>query len=266
MEKEKKHIGIKILFIFIIILVLIILYGRYINPYGFKVKEIAITNNLLPSSYNGLKIAQFSDLFYNEETDLDNITKELNKLNADIIIFTGDLFNHKPSDKEIETVTKYLNELNCRLKKIAILGDNDLKYLDTIKDIYANTDFILLDNENTLLYYENSTPINFIGITDNVDENLYSNDYLNITLIHQPDLVTKINKPSLVFAGHSLGGQIKIPFIGGLIKKEGAKTYLDSHYKINDKDLYISNGLGNEKITFRLFNTPSINLYRLYNK
>ena len=41
--------------------------------------------------------------------------------------------------------------------------------------------------------------------------------------------------------------------------------YTNSYYDINNTKFYISNGLGTENISFRLFNKPSINLYRLSN-
>ena len=269
MEKEKKHIIFKILIILILLIVLFILYGRYINPYQFKVIETPIKNNLLPASYNGFKIVHFSDLHYKrtiDENDLKNIVNEINKLKADVVVFTGDLFDSKPTKDDIKVVTKYFKKINCKLKKMAVIGDYDQKYLDEYKDILNNSDFVLLDNNNSLIYYKNNIPLNFIGFTKKINNELYIKDYLNITLIHKPDLVKNINEASIVLAGHSLGGQIRLPFIGGLIKKDGAKTYLDSYYKIDNTNLYISNGLGTEKVSFRTFNTPSITLYRLYNK
>ena len=46
-------------------------------------------------------------------------------------------------------------------------------------------------------------------------------------------------------------------------KKEGAKTYIDTFYEIEDSKMYVSNGLGTEKYPVRTMNTPSINIYRL---
>ena len=54
--------------------------------------------------------------------------------------------------------------------------------------------------------------------------------------------------------------------IGAIILPDGAKKYYDSHYKIENSDLYISNGLGVSNYNFRLFNTPSYNIYRLVEK
>lgn len=268
---KKSHVFIKILIILIIIIVLIILYGRYINTKGLKVKETPIYNETLPSAYNGLKIAHFSDVHYGRTTneeDLEKVINAINEYKPDIIIFTGDLFDsNKISEKEQESVTKALESLEANLFKLAVIGDYDTKYLETYKEILNDSEFILLDNENKLIYHNSNEPLNFIGITE-VDEktsDLYTDNF-NITLMHKPDNITKLEHSTLVFAGHSLGGQVVIPFIGGIIKQDGANTYLDEHYTVNDKELYISNGIGTQKYSFRLFNKPSITLYRLYSK
>lgn len=271
MKKESKHIGIKILFSFIIVIVCFYLYGRFINPYSFKVKEIAIIDNKLNSDYNGLKIIHFSDLHYGRTTNINTLkklVKEINELKPDIVIFTGDIFDNKNiSNKDNEIITEYLSNIEAKLFKFACLGDYDLKNENTIKGILENSNFILLDNTSELVYYESSTPINFIGLTneDNINE-LYNNDYFNITIMHEPDLVKKLENTSIAFAGHSLGGQFRIPFIGGIRKKEGAETYTEVYHKVNNTKLYISNGIGTEDISLRFFNTPSITLYRLYSE
>lgn len=269
MDKESKHTGVKILFVLIIIIFCFYLYGRFINPSSFKVLEIAITDNNLNNDYNGLKIVQISDLHYNRTTNEDTLKKivnETNKLNPDLIIFTGDIFDNKNiSTKDGETLIKYLSDLKAKLFKFACLGDYDLRNVTTIKSILENSNFIVLDNASKLIYYNSSTPINIIGITntDNISE-LYNNDYYNITIMHKPDLIKDINNTNLAFAGHSLGGQFRIPFIGGVRKKSGANTYYEEFYQVNKAKLYISNGIGTEDISMRTFNSPSITLYRLY--
>lgn len=269
MTEEKRHTGIKILFIFIFIIVCFYLYGRFINPYSLKTKEVAIIDNKLSSDYNGLKIVQFSDLHYGRTTNEDTLkilVKKINELKPDIIVFTGDIFDNKNiSNKEKEKLTKYLTEIEANIFKFACLGDYDLKNENLIKGILEKSNFTVLDNKSQLVYYESSTPINFIGLTntDNINE-LYDNEYFNITIMHKPDLVKKLKNTTIAFAGHSLGGQFRIPLIGGIRKKDGAETYIESYYKINNTKLYISNGIGTENISLRFFNAPSITLYRLY--
>ncbi len=266
----KPRKGIKIIFFLVVICVVIFLYGRYLNTSGLIVYEQAIYNEVLPKNYNGLKIAHFSDLHYGRTTTQENLKKvvtEINNLNADIVIFTGDLFDNQENDKKtIKLVTESLTKIKAKLFKFAIMGDYDELYLNTYEDILKNSNFILLDNEIKKVYYNSTTPINIIGLTNNNNyEKLYNDKEFNITLIHKPDLGATINKSNLTFAGHSLGGQIKIPFLDGIRKIEGASTYINSYYKINNNDLYISNGIGTQDISIRLFNKPSITLYRLYN-
>ena len=100
-------------------------------------------------------------------------------------------------------------------------------------------------------------------------------DYLNsfesggpiykILLLHEPDAIDdlSVNPFDLILAGHSHAGQVRLPFIGAVILPEGAQKYYDSHYKIENSDLYVSNGLGVSNYNFRLFNTPSYSVYRL---
>ena len=73
-------------------------------------------------------------------------------------------------------------------------------------------------------------------------------------------------KPDLILAGHSLKGQIIIPFFGGLLKKDGANKYTSDYYKHNNTLMYVSGGIGTETISMRLFNTPEINLYTFKSK
>lgn len=269
-KKIKTRLWIKILLIIIILLLALFLYSRFWNTKGLKVKEIAIYDKNLNSNYNGLKIAHFSDIHYGRTThekDLNQVVENLNELNPDIIIFTGDLFDSKNiNGKDKETVTKALNKLEARLFKFAVIGDYDELYLDTYKEILEKSNFILLDNEAKLVYDNNDIPINFIGITNEQEtDDLYS-EYFNITLMHKPDMIKNLQKTNIAFAGHSLGGQLVIPFIGGIVKQDGAKTYIHSYYKIDNRQLYISNGVGTQNFSFRLFNKPSISLYRLYQK
>lgn len=268
--KYKTKIQIKILLFLIIFIGITYFYARYINTTGLNVEEIAIISSDMDSAYNGFKIVQFSDIHYGRTTledELSNVITKINELNPDIIVFTGDMFDYNNlSAKDIELMTNYFNKLEARLFKFAIIGDYDETYLETYKTILSNSNFILLDNTSKLVYDNSSTPINFIGLTNTNDISaLYDNNYFSITLTHEPDNVKNINNSDIILAGHSLGGQIKIPFIDGIIKKDGAETYLNSYYEVNDQKLYISNGIGTENFNFRLFNKPSITLYRLYN-
>ena len=105
---------------------------------------------------------------------------------------------------------------------------------------------------------------------NNFDENILTNEEeitpsFTIGLLHKPDEFEKLKNYDIdvIFAGHSLGGQIRLPYLRGFIKFNGSKKYTEEHYNLDKTDLYVSYGIGTDNIPIRLFNHPSINLYRL---
>lgn len=267
----------KVIIVIVVILLSLFLYSRFINTNGFKIVENTISITNIPDAFQDFKIVQFSDLLINSTknvNDLENIVNQINEMKPDIIVFTGDLIyrDYNISEEEIENIKVNLKKLDCTLYKYAIIGDNDAESVDLYKEIINDSGFILLDNQSSYIFYKDVTPIKITGITDinNVDNALYIADELetfyNIALTHEPDNIDILaNKDiDLVLAGHSLLGQIRVPFWGGILKKDGANKYLDDNYTTNNTQLFVSGGLGTDNnIPFRLFNKPQINLYRL---
>lgn len=271
----------KIILIGIFIIILFIMYISLIGTKVIETKEYKVESTILPSSFHGIKIVQFSDIHYGttiNKKQLDIIVTKINNLKPDIIIFTGDLIdkNITSTDNIKKELIDSLSKLECSLYKYAIYGNEDYTNKD-YKEIITTANFTLLDNESTLLYYKDTTPIlitgynsqdtspNYTIITNLVNE-INTSKFYKIVLSHEPDSIDNfiIYKPNLVLSGHSLGGLIELPFIKPLFLNKGSKNYYKDYYKINDTDFYISNGLGTSGINARFNNHPSISLYRLY--
>ncbi len=273
-KENKSHIFIYIL----LIIGLIIIYSRYIATTGIQIKEYSVINNKIPKSFKGFKVVHFSDLKYGSTTNqkyLKKLVNKINELNPDIIIFTGDLItsNYKLTDNDKKSIIENLNKLDPKIDIYSIRGDNDIN--ETYNSIITQTKIIEINNLNKLIYYKGDTPIMLIGLDDSINGNqsldmafnYEENNYYKILITHEPDTYEKIKDKNidLFLAGHSLNGQIRLPFIGSVYTPTGAKKYYDSKYKIDNTEIYISNGLGTSKIPYRLNNRPSINLYRFYN-
>lgn len=280
-EKKEHPLLKKILLIIASIIILVILYSTLIGTRIIDINEYKVESNQLPDSFHGIKIVHFSDIHYGttiNKKQLDNIVEKINNLKPDIIFFTGDLIdkNIKLDKETTNEIIESLNKLECTLYKYAIYGDEDLNN-NSYKDIITKSNFTLLENTSTLLYYKNQTPIEITGynpiitspnytiLTDIVEEQDTTN-YYKIVLTHEPDSIDKfINyNPNLVLSGHSLGGLINIPFTKPIFLPKNSKKYYEEYYKIKNTELYISNGLGTSGINARLNNHPSINLYRFY--
>lgn len=265
----------KIIFGIIIILFIIFLFALYVDTTGVKVKEYRYESPSLPSGFNGFKMIQFSDMLIKEKKDithLEQVVEKINSLNPDIIVFTGDLLfnNKKLNEDDRSTIVNLLKSLDSNLYKYAIYGDNDN---EDVKEIFIDSNFIFLDNEAVYLFNESIEPIVIAGGNNITDDIYYLEEDIPynfaITLTHKPDdfdTISSYANTTLVLAGHSLGGQIRLPFWGAIIRKNGAKKYTDDYYTNGNNALYVSYGLGTEKTPFRLFNKSSINVYRLYSK
>lgn len=258
------------------ILVILGLYTFLINPSGFKVAETQIKKEGLPDGLTNLKIMQFGDLLINDDTDikrLEKVVKEINDINPEVVIFNGDIFNSKKSisQENIKKVSKLFKKIDCKLYKYAVIGDNDSKNLNEFYKVMEEGDFKVLDNESVYLFYKDVKPIKITGLSnlDNVNSALTMQDNLetalNIVVSHFPDYVSyvKSSDADVFLAGHSLHGQINVPFVGGVIKKEWAKKYINSYYNVDGINLYITGGIGTENGHFRFLNKPEINLYKL---
>lgn len=300
-KEEKKfpwfRLG-KYILIMVILVAGILLYSHKVATHGLKVKEYKIVNAAITDTFHGLKIVHLSDIHYGKTTkkkDLDQIQKKINDLKPDIIVFTGDLFDQSveidgEGQKEL---TDFLKGLDATISKYAITGEDDYE-ITSYPIILENGSFILLDEKYDTIYNENYESIFIAGLSTNLkgtknakdklkptleylstlsdtkdpDGNIVENENkptYKILIMHEPDDIDSIDYQNfdLVLAGHNHGGQIRLPFIGGLLLQDHAKTYPNSYYQLEKTDLYISSGIGTTKIPFRFWNRPSINFYRL---
>ena len=260
-DVDKKKFNWKKCFLIILCIIfccfLVIVYSRYRATSGLKVYEYKITDSNLPDSFHGVKLVQFSDLYFGNTVDINylkRIVSSINKLKPDIVVFTGDLINKDVDGDTKNKIIDLLGSINSSIGKYAISGDSDNSLFN---DIITASNFICLDNNSVEVYYKGDVPI-VIGNKD------VTSDLFNVLLIHKPDDVDNItNSFNLILAGHSLNGQINIPFIKKLFLQDGAKKYYNGFYNINDSLLYVSNGIGTTSFKYRFNNRPSISLFRL---
>lgn len=287
MAKKKKKFSFLKLFIKIIIcLVLVILYSYYIEPKLIDYKEYEIKDENITDNFDGFKIVQISDIHYGtvyDKKQLKSLVKSINRQKPDIVVLTGDLISenmHMTGDKAND-ITNELSKIEAPIGKYAVNGDEDLKF-DEWTNIINGSGFINLNNAYDTIYKKGYSFMMIAGVSSSFDKQAVGDkltesvNYINsfdkdgpiykILLMHEPDTIDEIdnNQFDLVLSGHSLHGQVKL-FTIPLILKDGGKKYSGGHYKLENTDLYVSNGLGTFDYNFRLFNTPSYNIYK-FNK
>lgn len=278
-----------ILFCIFLILIIscILIYSRYVGTTGLNIKEQKISYKELDNDFYGLKIVHITDIHYGTTfklKELENLVNKINLTKPDIVVFTGDLVDQKTdlTEEDKSKIAETLSKIDANIGKYAITGDHDI-LREGYNILIENCGFTNLDNKYDLIYTKSSNYILIAGMSTNTSGDLTPTEklastyeYINsvekkpnytILLMHEPDFIDQIGdyEFNLVLAGHSHGGQIKLPFISAIYTPDGAKKYHEDYYKIKTTDLYISSGLGTSNFSFRLFNRPSFNLYRLVN-
>ncbi len=261
-----------------IILIILLLYNTQVSSKKIIIKEYSVTNNKITDYHHGLKIVHFSDLHYGTSIKLEElkeIVQKINKLKPDLVFFTGDLLDLKTeyNEEELKVFIEEFNKITPTMSSFIIKGNHD--YTNVFNKIVDETNFKLLNNEIEYFYLKDQTPIKIMAVGSLLEKDAKintlkkedDNDLFTILLLHEPDLIKDIDLADidLVLAGHSHNGQIRIPFIGAIVKPVGAKTYYDERYFIGDTKVFISSGLGTSRVHFRMFNPRSINFYRLNN-
>lgn len=268
---------LKIFITMLILIILLLLYSRFIGTIGLITKEYTIKDNNISNDFDGIKIIHFSDIHYKRiitKDRIDKIINEINLINPDIVIFTGDLIDQDSNIEEddITYLKEALSKINAKYGKYSVIGNHDYSIdIEVLRSIYKESNFNLLENSYDIIYGKNNNKLYIGGIStgafsDTVLTKMnYNEECYKIIILHEPDYTDEIISlnPNLILGGHSHNGQVNIPYLKKYFVPTGSKKYYDEHYLVNNINLYISSGIGVSRYNFRLFNHPSINFYRI---
>ena len=271
-----------------------ILYGIFRSLYHFKIHHHKIHIPTLPISFNGIKIIQISDIhlgsFNFQYHILDKAIESINKLEPDIILFTGDLVNNYAW--ELKGWDKTLGELTARIGKFSVLGNHDYgdysqwkspedKELnfELINNFYQKIGFKLLKNESEIVKINNdkiailgvenwgNPPFKQYGDLKRTLESVTEIPF-KILLSHDPSHwgseVIRKTDIAITFSGHTHGMQAGINLKN---KKWSPIKYKYKHwaglYKEHNQFLYVNRGLGWLGFPGRLGMRPEITFIEL---
>jgi len=191
------------------------------------------------------RLVHFSDLHHKgDRRYLQAVVGQINALAPDFICFTGDLVE---DPKFLPETLELLSGLKAPL--LGVPGNHD--YVSGIAFAPVQACFAatggawLLDEPRSLA----GGRINFIGITCNrgVETRLPVNPAAkNILLMHYPAQVEQLGgqKFDLILAGHSHGGQVRLPFYGAIRLPSRVKEYDLGRFTTPAGPLYVNAGIG----------------------
>jgi len=221
-----------------------------------------------------LRVAFLSDFHVGSHSGdvkrLQAIVAEAAKFAPDIALFGGDYVNLQPlgGGRVPPLVTAgILGALLAPCGRFAILGNHDMEYgAHEVTAALRKHGMIVLDDAQTTFSFQGRT-IWIVGIPDGKVTRPSARALLAqlpaepaLVLAHDPVWFADLPAgPFLMLAGHTHGGQIKLPGIGILSNASKAPRRW-SHGLIAEhgKHLYVTSGLGTSNIPLRIGVAPEI--------
>ena len=253
---------------------------------ALKLTKYNIKIENLPEELSGFRIVQVSDL-HNDEFGKDNckLLEIIKNARPDIIALTGDLIDCRQPN--IGVSLKFAENATKIAPCYYVSGNHEARIPEyrQAKADFTALGVILLENESVNIH-KNGKSIVLLGVDDPrfKEDNLISDIQVmeeqisllergrgdcSVLLSHRPELfdVYAKYKFNLVLSGHTHGGHIRLPFIGGIFAPyQGIFPKYDSgSFKKNSTEMIVSRGIKKSSVPPRFLNRPEIVLIELEN-
>lgn len=269
----------KTLIILVIFIVICIAFSIWQNN-SIVISNFDYNKFELPTEFNNFKIVHISDLHnkvFGDEQD--KLIGKVEDLSPNIIVITGDLIDRRRYN--LEKAMLFINSAVKIAPVYYVSGNHEAwsgKYYE-IKERLIDAGVIVMEDSKLDITRGNNS-IKLLGLSD---PDFLTSDYIDgtdtskveeklkewseiegfkILLSHRPELfdLYSENNIDMIFSGHAHGGQIRLPFVGGLVAPDQGlfPKYTAGSYTSNTSTMYVSRGLGNSLFPVRVFNRPEI--------
>jgi len=275
--QKNRRPGITVL-LFSILFLCVFCYATLIEPRSLKIEEYAIQTDKIEGQ---IVVAHISDFQSARVGSYEaGVIDKLIELDPDIILHTGDLvqpYDNDDRQNELEKLSRLFVKLKPKYGIYNVVGN-----IDGSMDL---TDFDLISGSKTLisenieisdkgieldilgLTFEQSINGDRFAITNWINK---SSKKFTILLGHAPDYVLDVRDKNidLCLAGHTHGGQVRLPFIGAVLNaSKTPKSWARGFREIDSLRLNVSAGIGSErhsKLPAIRFNCPpSISIIKI---
>lgn len=257
------------------------IYACMVEPFMLKISRWDVSTSKWQND-KPLRIALLSDSHaiwpWMSTGHLEDIVREASALKPDVILLLGDYVGTHPFGWQLrpENGVEPFTKLSAPCGVFAVLGNHDLHESRGWPEALLKTGIPVLRNE--------AIPLDCEGRkfwVAGLDELWYGEANIQKTMAKIPDknpVIMMMHNPdsfhwmsdsvALSVAGHTHGGQVRLPFIGAVsavIPSKFGKRYVYGHIIENNKDLVVTSGLGMTGLPIRFMTLPEISLVTLKN-
>jgi uncharacterized protein len=208
------------------------------------------------------RFVQVTDIHHRGDVDyLGKVVRAINAQHPDFVCFTGDLVEESEFAAE---ALKILGGVNAPLYGIPGNHDywSDMDF-DDAKEAFARTGGRwLMDEEVTI----RGGAVRLLGMAGSgAGQFTAKAGVKNILLSHYPNGIDLFpgTKFDLTLAGHSHGGQVRLPWYGALIVPFGVGEYQMGMYQTHAGPLYVNAGIGYFYMNVRFCCRPEITVFEI---
>ena len=213
--------------------------AEFIEPKWVKTRNVRIGDGK-----TGCRFVQFSDVHHKgDRAYLQSVVDKINSLAPDFVCFTGDIMEEK---KFLPEALELFSGIKSPL--FGVPGNHDYWSgvpFTLMQKSFAATGGAWLLNQHRVIA---GGKINLIGAACHVPGAIPSPTpgMKNILLMHYPAWAKKLGdrKYDLILAGHSHGGQVRIPFYGAPIVPFNVDEYDMGLFQTPGGPLYVNPGIG----------------------
>lgn len=258
----------------LIIILILLIWSFFIEPNMLVINE----QNIRITALDKIKIICVGDFHVKpyQKYRLKYVVKQINEQHPDLILFVGDFVSgHDPKQSmSIENIAKEFIILRPKYGIYTVLGNHDWwQNGENITKVLEKNGITVLANENKFINIE-CKKLYIAGVEDyttraiDIVSTLKEAKSPTILLTHNPDIfpfITNKNnfkitkKADLVLAGHTHGGQVRIPFLGALIVPSNYKNkYAEGLVNENGRKMFVTKGVGTSILPVRFNCVPEI--------
>jgi len=236
-----------------------------------------ITVPRLPHAFAGRTVALLADMHHSRFVGrdyLEGVVDRTNALQPDLIVLPGDFVHTHPDHIYTQPCVEAMARLRAPLGVFATPGNHDhWDNVQLLHECLSRTSIIDLTNRGEWIDLDGAR-IRLSGVDDLwmgeqlLDQalgDMRASDCC-LLLCHNPDYVETLRDPrvSLVFSGHTHGGQVLIPLVGPpkVPSRYGTK-YLAGLVRTPWTQVFVTRGLGTSGVPLRFRARPEINLLTL---
>ncbi len=233
--------------------------ARWLEPEWVKVSRVRLTRGT-PTH----RILQVSDIHHKGNYRyLASIIKQINALAPDFVCFTGDLIEE---GKHLREALALMSGIKSPMYGVPGNHDYWSKVPFTgISQCFAASGGAWLMDETVVTADDKFAITGASFFTFKKQPLRVDPSRRNIFLMHYPAWIEKLSGKTfdLVLAGHSHGGQVRLPFYGPLMVPFGVGRYDLGLFRTASGPLYVSSGIGWYPLPIRFNCRPEITVFEV---